>query len=68
LNPAHKNHNHLQNKALTKNTESVSASCLAHIVQKYPDLAAIAKAWPDLPEHIKQAIKALIQTHEAEKK
>lgn len=30
------------------------------------DLAAIVKAWPDLPEHIKQAIKALVQTHKAE--
>ena len=27
------------------------------------DLAAIIKAWPDLPEHIKQAIIALVQTH-----
>ncbi|MHC4566795.1 MAG: hypothetical protein ACYTE3_13700 [Planctomycetota bacterium] len=27
------------------------------------DLAAIVKAWPDLPEHIKHAIKALVQPH-----
>ena len=33
-----------------------------------PDLAAIVKAWPDLPEHIKQAIKALIETHSTEGK
>lgn len=32
-----------------------------------PDLAAIVKSWPDLPEHIKQAINALIQTHKTEK-
>jgi len=31
-------------------------------------LAAIVKAWPELPEHIKAAIKALVQTHMTEKR
>jgi hypothetical protein len=35
---------------------------LAQIVQKHPDLAEIIAAYPELPEHIKEAIKALIQT------
>jgi hypothetical protein len=30
------------------------------------DLANIVAAWPSLPEHIKAAIKALIQTNQAE--
>ena len=50
-------------KALTTQGETVLASCLAQIVQKYPDLARLIEAWPDLPEHIKAAIKALVQTH-----
>jgi hypothetical protein len=32
------------------------------------DLAEIVAVWPELPEHIKAAIKALIQTHKAETK
>jgi len=35
---------------------------------KDPDLAIVVKAWQALPEHIKAAIKALVQTHKAEKK
>jgi hypothetical protein len=33
-----------------------------------PDLLQFIEAWPDLPDHIKAAVKALIQTHKAEKK
>jgi hypothetical protein len=35
---------------------------------KDPDLALVVKVWPNLPEHIKAAIKALIQTNSTEKK
>ncbi len=31
-------------------------------------IAEIVAVWPELPGHIKPAIKALIQTHKAEKK
>ena len=31
-----------------------------------PDLAEIVAVWPELPEHIKAAIKALVQTHKTE--
>jgi hypothetical protein len=30
---------------------------------KYPDLDAVVKAWPELPEHIKKTIKTLIEAH-----
>ena len=35
---------------------------------EYPDLDAVVKAWPELPEHIKAAIKALVQSHKEKKK
>jgi hypothetical protein len=33
---------------------------------KDPDLDRVVQAWPELSEHIKAAIKALIQTHKTE--
>jgi alpha-acetolactate decarboxylase len=39
-----------------------------HFTQKYPDLQQVIEAWPNLPEHIKAAIKALIQPNTMEKK
>jgi hypothetical protein len=37
------------------------ASCLALLAEKYPDLALVVEHWPNLPEHIKAAVKALVE-------
>jgi len=50
-----------------KTAENHFATCLAKIVQKYPELKQIIEAWPELSTHIKAAIKALVQTHKMEK-
>ena len=55
--------NTLENKALTETGQCDLARNLALLVQKHPDLEQILSAWPGLPEHIKTAIMALVQTH-----
>jgi hypothetical protein len=52
----------LNNQALTETGETVLASCLALLTPKYPDLALVVNSWPNLPEHIKAAVKALINS------
>jgi len=58
----------LSNKSLTKTEKPVFDTSLAKIVQKDPELRQLIEVWPVLPEHIKAAIKALVQTHKSEKK
>jgi hypothetical protein len=70
LNPSPENHNHLSNKELTENPKNNTAQNLPKtgnydmksITENYPDLEQIITAWPELPEHVKAAIKTLIQT------
>jgi hypothetical protein len=37
------------------------------LLQEYPDLALVVKAWPELPEHIKAAIMALVKSWDSPK-
>jgi len=38
---------------------------LAHIIEQCPELARIIEAWPELPVHIKQSIRTLIEAVKA---
>jgi hypothetical protein len=59
-----------ENKALTEKVNSVLSTSLDKIVQacselaesEFPELEQIITAWPELPEQIKNTIKALVQT------
>jgi hypothetical protein len=66
--PLNNNSKATVNKRLTKNINPVLATSLDKTLQKYPDLAQLVKAWPELPEHTKASIKTLIQTHSKEAK
>ena len=33
-----------------------------HLLQKNPELVQVAENWPDLPEHIRQAILTLVES------
>jgi len=52
----------LPQQALTANSQNDLARFLAFLSQKDPDLAHVVKRWPELPEHIKQTIKMLVET------
>jgi hypothetical protein len=58
-----KEDNHLQSQHLSNVTKDDLARFLAFLSQKDPDLARLVEHWPDLPEYIKAAVKALIQAN-----
>ena len=47
---------------LTEIPESCLASSLAFLLQSHPELSVLIDIWPKLPDHIKSAIQALVQT------
>ena len=65
--PLEANRQPLDNKALTENQNPVLSTSLDKILRNYPELRDLVKLWPELPGHIKAAIKALVQTHIAGK-
>jgi len=62
LNLRPENHNELSNNNLQENQkELLPKNCPQDKIN--PDLQQIITAWPTLPEHIKEAIKALVNTN-----
>jgi hypothetical protein len=53
---------------LTPKSQKQPKNTTTETQQLPADLAEIFRLWPELPEHIKAAIKALVQTHKTEKK
>jgi len=47
-------------KGLTETTQNDLACFLALLQAKDADLAQVVERWPNLPEHIKAAVKALV--------
>jgi len=61
--PLNENQQTADNKTLTENQNPVLSTGLDKILQKYPELAQLVEVWPKLPEHIKAAIKTLVEAH-----
>ena len=59
--PTPKSHQTSAAQAVTGSVEEFSAKSPAILLQKYPDLALILDAWPDLPEPVKAGILAMIK-------
>ena len=67
-NPTGPNTQSPENKAVTKTGESSGKSENENLVSGLfsdPDFRLIAERWPELPEHIKAAVKALVETSKA---
>ncbi len=66
--PLNENQQTTDHKTLTENQNPVLSTGLDILLQKWPELKQIIAVWPKLPEHIKAAVRALIQTCTWEKK
>ncbi len=61
---SNRNLSKLQNQGGPKKVLSKPENGLNEPPYPHTDLSQIVTVWPDLPEHIKAAIKAMIQSHE----
>lgn len=52
----------VKSQALTSSNQSVLPVCLPDSAQNVPDLAAVVKAWPKLPEPVRAGIVAMVRT------
>ena len=59
-------HNTLPIQNNNSSEHQIGANMVHEITEAPSDLAEIVQLWPELPEHIKAAIKALVQTHNTE--
>jgi hypothetical protein len=61
--PEKENRKPPKDKALSESSKSVCATSGAICLQNHPDLQQLIEAWPELSEHVKEAIKILIEKH-----
>lgn len=59
---------HNQTDSLQDCNTTLHKKCAICVHHLNSDLEEIARIWPELPEHIKAAIRALVQTHIKEQK
>jgi len=60
--PLVKNGKGKEKQGVTDSPETCLDSCLAFSLQEYPELGLLAERWPDLPQHIRQAIQSLVNS------
>ena len=63
LEPTSGNCQPVENKELAENQNPVLSTGLDILLQKWPELKQIIAVWPKLPEHIRAAIKTLVEAH-----
>ena len=51
-----------------ENSKKSTVQNPVHLLEKYPELADLLTRWPSLSEHIRQAIKALVESHKTEER